>query len=92
MSKKIEGANLLLRSELAAAITEQAGRFAETQTEQAELLGISQPWLSRLARGKVDSISVDRLVEWANWVGLEVELTIRRAAKDELYQLPQKLL
>jgi predicted XRE-type DNA-binding protein len=50
------------------------------QTIAAKRLGITQPRLNDLLRGRVDKFSLDALVELAARAGLKVSLQIRRAA------------
>ena len=41
------------------------------------LLGIDQPKVSALIRGKVDGFSTDRLFRFLNALGLDVEIVVR---------------
>lgn len=64
-----EAENLRIRSELMARL----GRVIEdeglTQGEAARLLGVSQPRVSALVRGKIDLFSIDTLVKMLSRVG-----------------------
>ena len=51
-----------------------------TQAEKATLLGINQPRLNDLLRGRIDKFSLDALVNIATRAGLKVDLHVRRAA------------
>lgn len=47
-----------------------------TQAEAAKILGITQPRVSRLVKGKVEEFSLDTLLTLAAKAGLHPELTI----------------
>lgn len=52
-----------------------------TQVEAAKRLGITQPRLNDLLRGRIDRFSLDALVDLASRAGLSVHVkTTRRAA------------
>jgi predicted XRE-type DNA-binding protein len=70
---------LLAKAELVQCI---AGVIAErklTQVRAAKLLGIDQPKVSALLKGKLDGFSIDRLFRFLNALGRDVEITIRPA-------------
>lgn len=50
-----------------------------TQTEAAERLGVSQPRISDLVRGKINLFSIDALVGMIGAAGLHIELAIAPA-------------
>jgi predicted XRE-type DNA-binding protein len=68
--------NLKLRSELMIRISEELRTRGVTQTQAAALLRISQPRVSELLQGKIDSFRVDSLVDIAHRLGLRVALTV----------------
>jgi predicted XRE-type DNA-binding protein len=81
----IEGApaqaeNLKLRSVLMMALTDHIARKKLSQSQAARLLGVTQPRVSDLTRGKIDLFSLDTLVNMASAAGLHVELHVRKAA------------
>jgi len=51
-----------------------------TQAQAAKLLGVTQPRVSDLLRGKINLFGLDALVKMATAAGLHVELRIRGAA------------
>jgi predicted XRE-type DNA-binding protein len=51
-----------------------------SQSEAARRLGITQPRVNDLLRGKIDKFSLDSLFDLATHAGLKVSLAIRRAA------------
>ena len=48
-----------------------------TQAKAAELLGLDQPKVSALVRGRVEGYSIDRLFRFLNALGQRVEITVR---------------
>ena len=50
------------------------------QGESAKLLGVAQPRISDLMRGKIDLFSVESLIDMLSRSGLEVEVRLRKAA------------
>ena len=54
-------------------ITEEAGW---TQTRTAEVIGISQPDLSRIFRGRFRDVSVERLIRALRQLGYEVAIDV----------------
>ena len=73
-------ANMKARSELMIAIQERLERQAGTQAEKAERMGVSQPRLNDLLRGRIGKFSLDALVNLASRAGLRVALQVHRAA------------
>lgn len=75
-----EAENMKLRASLMMALTDQIGRAGLTQSEAAKLLGVTQPRISDLVRGKIELFAIDGLVNMAAAAGLHVELKLRKAA------------
>ncbi len=48
-----------------------------TQTQVAEILGISQPKLSELLNGRFRGYSVERLIHFLNELGQDVDIVVR---------------
>jgi predicted XRE-type DNA-binding protein len=67
---------LLIKAELAHQISELISARKLTQMEAAELLGIDQPKVSALVRGKLSSFSTDRLFRFLNALGSNVEIRV----------------
>ena len=76
----IEAENMKLRSRLMIAITEAVSAWHLTQTEAAKRLGVTQPRLNDLLRGRIDKFSLDALVALAARAGLSVSLEVTLAA------------
>jgi predicted XRE-type DNA-binding protein len=72
--------NLKLRSELMVALTRHIKRDAWTRAEAAKLLGVTQPLISNLMHGKVNSFGLDMLVKMAAAAGLRVKMQVKKAA------------
>jgi predicted XRE-type DNA-binding protein len=51
-----------------------------TQAEAAEILGIDQPKVSSLVRGRVTGFSMERLYRYLNALGKDVEIVIHSAS------------
>jgi len=75
-----EAENMKLRSSLMIALSEHIRSEGLTQAQAARLLGVSQPRVSDLIRGKIDLFSIDTLVNMLSAAGLHVEVQIARAA------------
>jgi predicted XRE-type DNA-binding protein len=76
-----EAANLAMRSELMIAIEKRVRAWKTTQAEAAARLGLTQPRLNDLLRGKLDKFSLDALVNLAMGAGLKVRLAIAQPAR-----------
>lgn len=72
--------NMKLRSRLMMALRDHIAQEKLNQAAAAELLGVTQPRISDLVRGKVDLFSLDTLVNMLAAAGLHVEIQVARAA------------
>jgi predicted XRE-type DNA-binding protein len=52
-----------------------------TQTKAGEILGIKQPHVSHLMRGRSGNFSIGRLMEFLTALGQDVEITVRPTRK-----------
>lgn len=52
-----------------------------TQAKAGEILGVKQPHVSNLMRGRSGSFSVGRLMEFLTALGQDVEITVRPTRK-----------
>lgn len=75
-----EAENMKLRAALMIAVTEHIRRQGWTQAEAARRLGVTQPRVSDLMRGKIELFALDRLVNMAVAAGLRVRMQIAEAA------------
>jgi len=67
---------LLIKAELVRQISELITARNLTQIEAAKLLGIDQPKISALLRGKLSGFSTDRLFRFLNALGSDVEIRV----------------
>jgi len=77
---KAEAENLKLRSELMMRIDAFYRASGMTQGECAKLLGLTQPRLNALLKGRLGQFSLDALVNIASRAGLNVRLVVKKAA------------
>lgn len=73
-----EAENLRVRSLLMIRIEKLISSRGWTQSEAAKALGVSQPRISDLVRGKFDKFSADTLIEMLGRAGVEVTITTRQ--------------
>ncbi|MBD0372999.1 MAG: XRE family transcriptional regulator [Pyrinomonadaceae bacterium] len=66
----------LLKSQLAVQIRRFVEQKGWTQSEAAEVIGLDQPKVSNLLRGRLSGFSVDRLLNVLNRLGHNVEVRI----------------
>jgi phage-related protein/predicted XRE-type DNA-binding protein len=71
-----EAENMRLRSRLMMALEDHITRAGMTQADAARILGVTQPRVSDLMRGKIDRFGLDTLVNMAVAAGLHVHLTV----------------
>ncbi|WP_058186685.1 helix-turn-helix domain-containing protein [Terracidiphilus gabretensis] len=72
--------NLKLRSELMFRLTNHIKHEKWTQAEAAKRLGVTQPRISNLMRGKINAFGLDMLVKMATAAGLRITLRVKKAA------------
>lgn len=65
---------MLLRAQLAEALRGWMEHGALTQTDAAKRLGITQPRVSEITRGKVELLSLDYLVGLCAKAGIPVKI------------------
>ena len=76
---------MLAKAELAQKITAVIARRRLTQAEAAKLLGVDQPKVSALKRGRLSGFSLERLVRFLILLGRDVEIVVkvRRAGRGQ---------
>jgi predicted XRE-type DNA-binding protein len=72
-----EAAELSAKSFLIDAIAETIERRELTQKEAAAIIGADQPTLSKVLRGRMESVTIDRLAIWLTALGRTVEIHVR---------------
>jgi predicted XRE-type DNA-binding protein len=75
-----EAENMKLRSALMIALDRHIKIQGWTQAEAARRLGVTQPRVSDLLRGKINLFGLDTLVNMVTAAGLHVEMRIAEAA------------
>ncbi|AMR77289.1 helix-turn-helix domain-containing protein [Cupriavidus nantongensis] len=75
-----EAANMKARASLMIAIAERIKAEGLTQAEAAKRLGVTQPRVSDLMRGKIDLFSLDMLVNMLAQAGLRVDISVHEGA------------
>jgi predicted XRE-type DNA-binding protein len=76
----VEAENLRIRATMMDALIARIEKKKLTQAQAARLLGVTQPRISDLMRGKIHLFSVDTLVNLLAAAGLRVDLKVHRAA------------
>jgi predicted XRE-type DNA-binding protein len=71
-----EPAEALAKSELAAFIAREIRARALTQVVAGKLLGIDQPKVSELLRGRLTHFSTERLLRFLNILGRDVDIVV----------------
>ena len=73
-----EAEHLRIRADLMLALGELIGERGWTQAEAARALGVTQPRVSDLLRGKIERFSIDTLVHLLSQAGADVTFKVRR--------------
>jgi predicted XRE-type DNA-binding protein len=77
---KADAANMKARSGLMIAIHQTVLDWNTTQAKAAKKLGITQPRLNDLLKGRIDKFSLDALINHATKAGLEVRVEVGKHA------------
>jgi predicted XRE-type DNA-binding protein len=77
---KVEAENLRLRSQLMRQIDAYYQESGMTQAAAAKALGLTQPRLNALLKGRLSQFSLDALVNIASNAGMNVRLVVKKAA------------
>ena len=76
-----EAENLRIRADLMIRLSELIEDCGLTQAQAAKLLGVTQPRVSDLVRGKIQLFSVDSLLEMLGNTGAQVSFVIKYRQK-----------
>lgn len=76
-----EAAHLQIRTDLMIQIERILKEQGLTQSKAAAALGVTQPRISDLVRGRVDLFSIDTLVDMLAKLGVSVTLRTRRSRR-----------
>ena len=72
---------MLVKAQLAAKIAEIVQRRSLTQAQTADILGLTQPKVSALLKGRFRGISEHRLMECLTRLGRDVHIVIKPAPR-----------
>jgi predicted XRE-type DNA-binding protein len=73
--------DLLAKAELAAKIIAEIQRRRLTQIQAAATLGVDQPKISALKKGKLSAFSIERLMRFLLLLGRDIEITVKGKSK-----------
>lgn len=76
-----EAQNLLLRSQAMSALANWYEASGLTQAQAAKVLGVTQPRLNQVLKGKINEFSLDALVNMASRAEMRVGLMIKPAPR-----------
>lgn len=79
-SDPAERESLKIKSRLMMSIEGYIKEQGMTQRQAAQKLGLTQPRVSDLVRGKIDRFTIDTLVNILARLGVHTEITLRKAA------------
>ncbi|MBW2100280.1 MAG: XRE family transcriptional regulator [Deltaproteobacteria bacterium] len=72
--------NLFIRSKLMIRLKKHIETNGLTQKGAAEVMGVTQPRISDLVRGKIDRFTIDMLVNMLVRAGIKVDVNLKNAA------------
>ena len=77
----VEAEHLRIRSDLMFQLAKIIESRRLTQAQAAKLLGVTQPRISDLMRGKIDRFSIDTLIELLGHAGARVHVSVKLARR-----------
>ena len=72
--------SIKIKSKIMMTIEQHIKEQGMTQQQAAEKMGVKQPRISDLVRGKMDRFTIDMLVNMLSTLGLTVEINFKKAA------------
>ncbi len=72
--------NLKIRAALMRKLVDHIAAAGLTQAAAAKRLGVTQPRISDLSRGKIDLFSIDSLVNMLSAAGMHVDVRVKKAS------------
>ncbi|AWN46532.1 transcriptional regulator [Methylobacterium terrae] len=81
-----------LKADLVIGIIDEIERRGLSQTAAARLMGVSQPDVSKLLRGRTGGYSLERLLGFTRALGGDVEITVRRNEPKQRGKLKLRVL
>ena len=77
---RASAASMKARAELMIAIRDAVAAWRTTQAAAAKRLGLTQPRMNDLLRGRIAKFSLDALIDLATRAGLRVRVEVGRSA------------
>jgi predicted XRE-type DNA-binding protein len=77
---RAQAANMKARAEMMIAIRDTVADWGLTQAATARRLGLTQPRMNDLLRGRINKFSLDALIKVATAAGLAVRIEVVRPA------------
>ncbi len=74
---------MLVKAELARKISAFIAARNITQADAAKLLGIDQPKISALMKGKLTGFSLERMFRYLNTLGNDIEITVKPKSSND---------
>ena len=71
----------LAKAKLAAQIGDVVAKQGLTQAQTAELLGVDQPKVSALLRGRLSGFSTERLIRFLTALGRDVQIVVKATSR-----------
>lgn len=72
--------SMKLRSRLMMAVQDRINREGLSQAQTAKTLGVTQPRISDLMRGRIHLFSVEALIDMLMHLGMRVEIKVKEGA------------
>jgi predicted XRE-type DNA-binding protein len=73
----VDAEEMLVKAQLVSKVAEIILERGYTQTQAAEILGLTQPKLSRILRGQFRGVSERKLMECLTHLGRDVQIVVR---------------
>ena len=74
-----EAASMKARSELMSALQDKIESMGVTQAKAAKKLGVTQPRLNDLLRGRINRFSLDALFDLSSRAGISIKIHLKAA-------------
>jgi len=76
-----EAENLKIRADLLIDLHEALSKRRMKQSDAAKILGVTQPRVSDLMRGRIELFSIDTLVNMLARLGIKVKVTVKASRR-----------
>jgi predicted XRE-type DNA-binding protein len=76
-----EAAALKIKAGILSALLERIRRQRYSQSQLAKILGEHQPNISNLLNGKISSVSIEKLLSYAQRLDLDAHITMKPSAR-----------